>query len=442
MKSLGTCTKFGEITQVMRTYILVPLLSLLLMLITNIGWAASPNWLSTKAKRGDNISSLLSRYNLQGSRCHKKQFYQLNRLRSSSLLRSGRSYKLPILRYRYNGRSIRSTINSHNNSRDNSGDNSRDQKIDWKKAIKIKRFNRKLLKRGLRRTSFINNKELWVAYQHIGCTKKLSSKAHLKKSVQTKRAKNRKYDKKRMNFPIFGARYANIKRTSTKLRGKIFYLVGGHGGPDPGAMDKRSGHTLCEDEYGYDVTLRLARRLIANGAIVHIILRDPNDGIRDRKYLKCDRDEVYLGNKKISRSQRPRLEARVDIINKLFYTYKKKGYSNKNQITLMVHIDSRKRNKQIDVFFYHAPKADRSEKVAQRLHRTFKDKYSQFQAKKSYTGTVLSRDLFMLMNLKPLAVYFELANIRNASDQKRIIFPKNRESLAKWISDGLIQHYR
>jgi len=411
----------------MRTYILVPLL---LMLITNIGLAASPNWLSTKAKRGDNISSLLSRYNLQGSRCHKKQFYELNHLRSSSMLRSGRSYKLPILRYRYNGRSIRSTINS------------RDQKIDWKKAIKIKRFNKKLLKRGLRSTSFINNRELWVPYKDIGCTKKLSSKHYIKKVAHSKSEKNRKYDKKRMKFPIFGPKYEKVRRISTKLRGKIFYLVGGHGGPDPGAMDRRSGHTLCEDEYGYDVTLRLARNLIKNGAIVHIILRDPNDGIRDRKYLKCDRDEVYLGNKKISRSQRPRLEARADIINKLFYSYKKKGYSNKNQITLMIHIDSRQRNKQIDVFFYHAPKADDSEKIAQRLHRTFKAKYSRFQAKKSYTGNVLSRDLFMLMNLKPLAVYFELANIRNKSDQKRIIFPKNRELLAKWITDGLIQHYR
>jgi N-acetylmuramoyl-L-alanine amidase len=400
------------------------------MLITNIGLAATPNWLSIKAKRGDNISSLLSRYNLQGSRCHKNQFYELNHLRSSSLLRSGRSYKLPILRYRYNGRSIRSTIND------------REQKIDWKKAIKIKRFNSKLLKRGLRRTSFIDNRELWVPYKDIGCSKKLSSKRHKKKVAGTSRVRNRKYDKKRMKFPIFGSRYANVRRTSTKLRGKVFYLVGGHGGPDPGAMDTRSGHTLCEDEYGYDVTLRLARRLIANGAIVHIILRDPNDGIRDRKYLKCDRDEVYLGNKPISRSQRPRLEARADIINKLFYTYKKQGYSKKNQITLMLHIDSRHRNKQIDVFFYHAPKADRSEKIAQRLHRTFKEKYNRFQAKKSYTGTVLSRDLFMLMNLKPLAVYFELANIRNESDQKRIIFPKNRESLAKWIADGLIQHYR
>jgi N-acetylmuramoyl-L-alanine amidase len=48
----------------------------------------------------------------------------------------------------------------------------------------------------------------------------------------------------------------------------------------------------------------------------------------------------------------------------------------------------------------------------------------------------------MLMDLKPLGVYFELANIRNASDQRRLILPQNRESLAKWITEGLMAHYR
>jgi N-acetylmuramoyl-L-alanine amidase len=158
--------------------------------------------------------------------------------------------------------------------------------------------------------------------------------------------------------------------------------------------------------------------------------------------LKCDTDEVYLGNKTISRSQRPRLRDRAFIINKLFYSYKRKGYKSKDQVTLMVHIDSRNSKKRIDVFFYHAPKSGWSKKVARRLYSTFKSKYNYFQAARSYTGRVIPRELFMLMNLKPLAVYFELANIRNIDDQKRIILPQNRELLAKWIADGLMRHYR
>ncbi len=402
-------------------------LALILFVITIKSGFAAPNWLSVKAKRGDHIASMLSRYNLQGSRCNQNQFYQLNRLNASSRLRAGRTYKLPILRYRYNGRSIRSTLSARNNT------------IDWKKALQIKNFNKRLHQRGLRRASFINNRDLWVSYQDIGCANNHYSRQRKQaapRKKQTNRAKRRNY------FPIFGKRHAHVAAISNKLRGKVFYLVGGHGGPDPGAMAKRAGHTLCEDEYGYDVTLRLARKLIAYGAIVHIITRDPNDGIRDHQYLKCDTDEVYLGNKTIVRSQRSRLRDRAFIINKLFYSYKKKGYKSKDQITLMVHIDSRNSKKRIDVFFYHAPKSGRSKKVATRLYRTFKSKYNYFQAAKSYTGRVIPRKLFMLMNLKSLAVYFELANIRNASDQKRIILPQNRELLAKWIADGLVRHYR
>ncbi len=388
---------------------------------------AAPNWLSVKAKKGDHISSILSRYNLQGSRCNQHQFYQLNQLTPSSRLHMGKTYKLPILRYRYNGRSISSTLSNKNNT------------ISWKEALFIKNFNQRLHQRGLRGSSFIKNRDLWVPYQNIACNNESLNRIPRKtktRKTHTAQPKTKNY------FPIFGKKHAYVTSTSNKLHGKVFYLVGGHGGPDPGAMAKRAGHTLCEDEYGYDVTLRLARRLIANGAIVHIITRDQNDGIRDNKYLKCDADEVYLGNKKISLSQHTRLRDRAFVINKLFYFYKKKGYKSKDQIALMVHIDSRNRNKHIDVFFYHAPKSSRSHKVANRLYKTLKSKYNYFQASKSYTGRVIPRELFMLMNLKPLAVYFELANIRNADDQKRIVLPKNRELLAQWIADGLIRHYQ
>ncbi len=400
-------------------------LALILLVMVNSSFASIPNWLTIKAEKGDHINALLSRYNLQRSQCNRNQFYQLNQLKSSSALHIGKTYKLPILRYRYNGRSIRSTINN----------------INWEKAIKIKRFNKQLHKKGLKRTSFINNSDLWVSYQDLGCSNNnigTTSKIIQKK----KRQRKNKRHKRKMNFPIFGSKYARFSTVSNKLHGKVFYLISGHGGPDPGAIGQRARHKLCEDEYAYDVTLRLARRLLANGAIVHIILRDPNDGIRDQKYLKCDHDEVYLGNKRISRFQHPRLEDRAFIVNNLFYSYKRKGYKSKDQITFILHIDSRNRKKQIDAFFYHAPKSRRSKQIAKRLYRTFKMKYRYFQASRSYTGRVLSRDLFMLMNLKPLAVYFELANIRNPSDQRRLVLPQNRESLAKWIAEGLMRHYR
>ena len=69
-----------------------------------------------------------------------------------------------------------------------------------------------------------------------------------------------------MKIPILGKEYEEITVEDETLQGCVYYLVSGHGGPDPGAMTKKDGKYLCEDEYAYDVTLRLARNLLSHGA--------------------------------------------------------------------------------------------------------------------------------------------------------------------------------
>jgi N-acetylmuramoyl-L-alanine amidase len=44
----------------------------------------------------------------------------------------------------------------------------------------------------------------------------------------------------------------------------------------------------------------------------------------------------------------------------------------------------------------------------------------------------------MLRETKPSSVYIELANIANSSDQQRIIDPRNRQLLADWLAEGLM----
>ena len=82
----------------------------------------------------------------------------------------------------------------------------------------------------------------------------------------------------------------NVKRVDNALDNCIFYLGSGHGGP--GAVGKVSGHTVTEDEYAYDVTLRIGRQLMSHGAQVHFIIRDLSVGIRDDRYLKNNKTEV------------------------------------------------------------------------------------------------------------------------------------------------------
>ena len=77
------------------------------------------------------------------------------------------------------------------------------------------------------------------------------------------------------------ATYAEVEISSNELDGAVYYLMAGHGGPDPGAVGNYNNRMLTEDEYAYDVTLRLARKLIEKGALVYMITRDKDDAIRD-----------------------------------------------------------------------------------------------------------------------------------------------------------------
>ena len=116
---------------------------------------------------------------------------------------------------------------------------------------------------------------------------------------------------------LFGKEYATYQITSNELSGACFYLVSGHGGPDPGAIGIYQGRQLHEDEYAYDIILRLARELLSRGAKVHIIIQDKKDGIRDGHVLANSKRETCMGDP-IPLNQVARLKQRCDWVNKLY----------------------------------------------------------------------------------------------------------------------------
>ncbi len=237
-------------------------------------------------------------------------------------------------------------------------------------------------------------------------------------------------------YEIFGDAYKDVEIKDQTLKGAVFYVVGGHGGPDPGAIGKYGSHTLCEDEYAYDVSLRLARNLIEHGATVYMIIRDKNDGIRDEAYLKADKDEVCYPKLSIPLSQGKRLRQRVNAVNKLY-----KKHKGQYQRMVILHIDSRRKGKNIDVFFYHYKKSKTGKKLANRLQETFQQKYAEHQPGRGYKGSVSSRNLYVIKYSSPTAVFMELGNINHQRDQQRFIKPNNRRALAKWLTEGLIKDF-
>lgn len=150
--------------------------------------------------------------------------------------------------------------------------------------------------------------------------------------------------------PLLGKEYAAYKITSNELSGACFYLVSGHGGPDPGAIGIYQGRQLHEDEYAYDIILRLARELLSRGAKVHIIIQDKKDGIRDGHVLANSKRETCMGDP-IPLNQVARLKQRCDWVNKLY----RKDKSNYKR-AVFIHVDSRSKGQQTDVFFIMLPK--------------------------------------------------------------------------------------
>jgi N-acetylmuramoyl-L-alanine amidase len=255
--------------------------------------------------------------------------------------------------------------------------------------------------------------------------------------VSEEQSRNEETGDKGENFPIFGKKYNPVYRKSKRLKGTVYYLVAGHGGPDPGAMTTYSGQSIAEDEYAYDITLRLARELITHGALVYVIIRDKDDGIRDQRVLKIDHDEVAYPNKTIPLNQRERLKQRVDVVNKLHQKYK-----GKFQRLIVTHIDSRSKGQNIDVFFYHHKKSKNGKRLAESIHKTFKQKYKKYQPNRTYSGTFENRtSLYMVKNTHPATAFIEIGNICSKKDQQRILEPDNRQALAKWISEGILLDY-
>ncbi|MBB4078231.1 N-acetylmuramoyl-L-alanine amidase [Lewinella aquimaris] len=414
---------------------------LIWILLLTFGSTLHAEHVMVEVQRGDGIYSLLRRYHLIEYACNIDEFKRLNRLSTNSKLLVGRLYRLPVEIYSYDGTSIRSTTGNDS----------------WERAVAIKEYNELLLQENLRERDYRKDRVLYLPYHIDHCAGPASGSnqpeivnlgENAGSEEELDRVKDRRQDRDPIavpeqvttagprTFSIFGPAHAEVPLIDRALAGKIYYIVAGHGGPDPGAIGRRNGHLLAEDEYAYDVALRLCRNILEHGGTPYMIVRDENDGIRDDTYLTPDRDETVWGGASLPRNQKLRLFQRSDIINALYEENLAKGII--DQTMIAIHIDSRHRGQQIDVFLYY-PEGDLiGANRADKIHRTLRAKYDQYRPGRGYEGSVSERDLHMLRETKPSGVYIELANIANASDQQRIVRYQNRQLLADWLLLGLM----
>ncbi len=395
------------------------LLTALLCISLLPAWANNDNapyFFSVSAQPGDGITRLLNRYELDEHPCNVDKFLELNQLDRNDFLLEGMKYTLPVMIYTYNGTSIRSTLGID----------------DMEKAKRIANYNRIIKNRSLRQSTYQASRILWVPYHELNC-----EDAELNVVTEADRTDPPSTKNTTAEYALFGKEYARYEIKSNRLKGKVYYITAGHGGPDPGALAQVGNRNICEDEYAYDVALRLSRNLMENGATVHVVIQDPNDGIRNDDILLCDKDEKTMGEQVIPINQLARLKQRTEAINLLYGKHAKAGV--KEQYLVCIHVDSRSERARQDVFFYHFEHSKSGKKLAETMQDVFAKKYARYRANGQYEGTVSTRNLYMLRMPYPTTLYVELANIKNEADRKRILPSTNRQALANWLYEGLAQ---
>jgi N-acetylmuramoyl-L-alanine amidase len=221
------------------------------------------------------------------------------------------------------------------------------------------------------------------------------------------------------------------------LAGAVIYIIAGHGGPDPGAITIVDGHTISEDEYAYDICMRLKQEIIKHSGEAIMIIRDSNDSIRNDRILEIDNDEFCYPDLEIPYNHTKRLVQRADAVNDLYANKPPDSY----QRVVVIHLDSRSTGQKVDVFFYHFPGSKKGKAFADNLKDVFADKYAEHQPNRGYEGTVSGRNLLVLRKTLPPATFVELANIKNLHNQKRFLDPDNRQALAKWLCEGIIRDF-
>ncbi len=383
-------------------------LALIILFVFAPTGVSGQEYVTVHARRGDGIFSMLRRYDLPTSLSYRQHFKALNEsvLGSSEELFLGVSYRLPVRIIQYNGKSIQSTLGIS----------------DYQRAKSIQDFNKGLYRKGLKPRPYTQDLELWVP--DVDFVPKARQTQHVPTGVHGV-------------FPIFGKKYEKVDFLDNQLAGQVFYIVCGHGGPDPGAVGRRGRYSMHEDEYAYDVGLRLGRRLLEHGAKVYIVVRDRNDGIRDQSILVGDRDEYYFGGSRISSNPVRRLRQRAHVLNTL---YNKNRSSATRQTALVLHLDSRPNTQRIDIFYYFQKNSSDSKRLATLLYRKVKREYDEHQPGRGYKGLVTTRNLYMLRESKPTTVYIELGNIRNTRDQDRFVDTNNRQAVANWLCEGLLEY--
>lgn len=239
----------------------------------------------------------------------------------------------------------------------------------------------------------------------------------------------------------FNQSIARRARMSNALSSDLFVLDPGHGGRDPGAIvaNTTGNHKqiyLVENEYVYDITLRLYRFLKQNGAAAGLTILSPNHLIRNNlpsETLVNQANEVYNSSMMNKEGRRPLgVQSGLDMRSKIAAQMERYNHKTQN-VFISLHADNTVQHGSIptrDIFYYSSP--SRTDMRSKRFAKTLVKYFPRSQA--------LGRDLGVLRNNQtPIKILIEIRNFHYQSDAWAIRNPQIRESDAILLGKALIK---
>ncbi len=220
------------------------------------------------------------------------------------------------------------------------------------------------------------------------------------------------------------------------LYGWVVVLDSGHGGMDPGASGIHDGQRVVEDEYVYDVTLRVRRMIRAKGGLVVMTTTD-RTGERNWETFRVFPDEQterFVWDGSIVRAGTVGLTKRLRLGNQT-----SRRYPSHRQAWISIHFDVRGRGEDDGVRII-------TPDTELRLAKSLESSFGNAKRLRDDDPIVESGDrshgirrLFVLSGRNQIKekVLIELGNFKNRDDLWRIRNPVVREAFARAIVQAL-----